>query len=153
MLRNTRFATIAALAALMALAGCGDSLNLVPVSGTVTYNGKPVEGANVTFMPETGPIGTGTTDASGKYTLTTEGKPGAVVGKHGVMINKSSAVAGASSAPSPDDMMKMASKMGKGAASMSKPELPVKYSTTQGSGLSADVKADGANTFDFPLAD
>jgi hypothetical protein len=135
-------------------AGCGDSLNLAPTTGTVTYNGKPVEGANVTFVPEKGPIGTGTTDAAGKYSITTDGKPGAIVGKHGVMIGKFTAVEGTTETATPEDMMKMASKMGKGAASLSNPgEIPAKYGTTQGSGLSADVAAGSDNVKDFTLTD
>ena len=43
-----------------------------PVSGTVTYNGEPVGGANVTFVAgQGGQSAVGVTDASGKYELTT----------------------------------------------------------------------------------
>lgn len=69
-------------------AGCGSSGGLLPATGTVTYQGKPVENAIVSFMPEAGTMGTGTTDASGKYEIRTGGKPGAAPGKHSVSIMK-----------------------------------------------------------------
>jgi hypothetical protein len=134
------------------ISGCGDGLGLKPTTGTVTYKGAPVEGANVTFVAESGPIGTGTTDASGKFTITTNGKPGAVVGKHGVMISKTSSnIEGMPANPTPEDMMKMGAKMGAKAGAISKDELPSKFGTTQGSGLTADVTADGENNFPFDL--
>jgi hypothetical protein len=71
-----RFENVAAGLLLAALAsGCQD--NIVPVSGEVTLNGKPLAGAVVTFQPvgsQTGkspqPVATGSvgrTDALGYY--------------------------------------------------------------------------------------
>jgi hypothetical protein len=58
------------------LLGCGSSLNLVPVEGTVTLNGEPLADASVTLLPTNaespGPF-TAQTDASGKFSL---GRPG-----------------------------------------------------------------------------
>ena len=78
------------------VAGCsGGEFPLAPVSGTVTYDGEPLEGAEVVFAPmessdtiEVGPASVGITDAEGKYTLkTVRGKqPGAVVTKHRVSV-------------------------------------------------------------------
>ena len=48
---------------------------LAPVSGTVTYEGKPVEGAQVSFMTEEGGIPDRYSDAK-KSGLTAEVKPG-----------------------------------------------------------------------------
>ncbi|RMG39220.1 MAG: hypothetical protein D6725_05605 [Planctomycetota bacterium] len=61
--------------------GCGggsDSANVetVPVQGTVTLDGKPLEGATVTFVPVNegqGLPATGTTDEEGRFTLTAMG--------------------------------------------------------------------------------
>lgn len=61
--------------------GCGggsDSANVetVPVQGTVTLDGKPIEGAIVTFVPVNEAQGlpaTGTTDKDGRFTLTAMG--------------------------------------------------------------------------------
>ena len=139
----------ASLAMGMALCGCGDGLDLKPATGTVTYNGKPVEGADVLFTPKSGPPGTGRTDASGKFEISTSGQSGATVGTNEVTISK---VTGNTNIPvdaKPEDMMKMAKA---GELKQSKQELPTKYSVPQG-GLTADVKASGENNFTFDLKD
>ncbi len=64
------------LVGVVLLAGCNALPSVVPVSGTVTYHGKPVEGATVTFSRGNGDrtkgdVAVGTTDASGRYELTT----------------------------------------------------------------------------------
>jgi hypothetical protein len=92
-----RCETWAAGLLLVALAaGCQG--NIVPVSGEVTLNGKPLAGAVVTFQPvgsQTGkspqPVATGSvgrTDAVGHYSLRLvhPDRPGAVVGDHAVTI-------------------------------------------------------------------
>jgi hypothetical protein len=136
-------------------AGCGGP-SLKPASGTVTYKGAPVEGASVVFSPVKGPLGNGTTDASGKYTISTEGKPGAMLGKHEVMISKfTSPTTVPGGGTSPQDMINAAKAKGdKGkTASGSKSAIPTKYSTPK-SGLTAEVTADTAkNVFDFTLTD
>lgn len=134
--------------------GCGDSLSLAPASGTVTYKGQPVEGASVTFV-QTGHIGTGTTDSAGKFTISTNGKPGAVVGKNGVMISKSvTTISEMPANPKPEDMMKMMSGAKGRPAPVGKAELPKQYGTVEGSGLVAEVTTDAAkNEFTFDLKD
>jgi hypothetical protein len=80
---------LAALA-VPALGGCGGGPVLVGITGTVTLDGKPVEGASVTFMPQfAGQPALGTTDAAGKFTLTTHphGR-GAMPGTHKVTVRK-----------------------------------------------------------------
>jgi len=78
------------------LAGCGGSeFPLAPVSGTVTFDGEPLKGAEVVFAPmesdgviNVGPASVGITDDNGSYVL----KPvrgegdGAVVTKHRVSV-------------------------------------------------------------------
>ena len=73
---------------------CGDSpFETAPVSGKVTLNGQPLADARITFQSigsekEQGPGSATTTDAEGKFTLTTaEGSRGATVGKHQVRIS------------------------------------------------------------------
>lgn len=67
--------------------GSGDAPELGTVSGTVTWDGKPLANADVQFSPQTGRPSTGTTDANGKYQLLyTQDQPGAKVGKHTVRI-------------------------------------------------------------------
>jgi hypothetical protein len=79
------------LAAAAASAGCGTE-NFAPVSGTVTLDGRPFEGAVVQFEPvasHRGALGsTAVTDARGRYELREVGsnRPGAVVGAHRVRV-------------------------------------------------------------------
>lgn len=93
-------ATSAALVAILALAaaGCGKGSGpkVVPVSGTVTIDGKPAPNIAVVFQPvasgkeEAGMGSTGVTDAQGRFTLTltgTDKRPGAVVGRHRVTFS------------------------------------------------------------------
>jgi len=136
------------------LAGCGGSggPKLYAVKGTVTYNGKPLDGANVNFLPTaTGAQqAVGTTDAKGQYTLSTLGRPGAVLGEHQVTITKFAAGAGPAE-PKPGDMIKMQTK---GRVPPPKPEIPPKYGMTTTSGFKAVVGTDvSKNVFDFPLTD
>lgn len=58
-----------------------------PVEGTVTLDGKPLPNASVVFVPEEDRPAGATTDSQGHYVLTfTEGREGAVLGKHKVQI-------------------------------------------------------------------
>jgi hypothetical protein len=71
-----------------AWSGCSGGLALIPVEGTVTLDGQPVEGASVLFEPKGGgKPATGTTDAAGKFVLTTiEPGDGAVPGANKVAV-------------------------------------------------------------------
>jgi len=90
--RLIRFAAMAA-AVVMGAAGCGESgPKLVPVTGTVTLNDKPLEGATITFLPDaankTGRPGVDITGPSGNYKLHTDNRSGAMVGSYRVLIEK-----------------------------------------------------------------
>jgi hypothetical protein len=83
------------LGLLLALvAGCSKSGSSAEVTGTVRFDGKPLPGVVVTFYPVVPageprlPFSRATTDAAGKFALISEdGKPGAVVGQHRVVVN------------------------------------------------------------------
>ena len=77
------------------LTGCGDpSTSIVPVSGTVTFDGQPLDNAEVVFAPiekaneiNAGPASVGRTDDNGRFSLSLQsGKRGAQVGSHRVGI-------------------------------------------------------------------
>ncbi|MDR3633257.1 MAG: carboxypeptidase-like regulatory domain-containing protein [Isosphaeraceae bacterium] len=75
------------------LGGCGDGgPSLVPVSGTATVNGKPLEGASILFVPEPnnklGLVGLATSGPSGSYTAVTNNQPGLVPGNYKVKVRK-----------------------------------------------------------------
>lgn len=73
-------------------AGCSRGPQLTEVSGQVTMKGKPIGNVRVDFHPDpdkktTGQGSSGTTDDNGKFTLTfADGKPGAIVGHHRVIL-------------------------------------------------------------------
>lgn len=75
------------------LAGCGEGgVSVVPVSGTITLNGQPLEGATVFFTPAadnpTGTPGTDTTGPEGNYKLQYSGRFGVAPGKYKVLVSK-----------------------------------------------------------------
>ncbi len=126
------------------LVGCpggadGDLPDLVPVTGTVTLDGEPVEGVNVTFIPTgTTPGGAsyGATDASGKYELkSNDGRTGATAGEFKVVCGRwvmadGTAFVGEPGGPSP---------MEAGATE----SLPPKYSQEDATTLTATVPSGG----------
>jgi hypothetical protein len=81
--------------AILPFLGCSrTAYSIVPVSGKVTLEGKPVDGIRLVFSPmknesntDPGPWSTGVTNSDGEYTLETRHqKRGAAVGKHTVMF-------------------------------------------------------------------
>ena len=67
---NARLLTCLTLLCLCSCTRDGYSeLGLVPVSGTVTLDGKPLAGAKVSFESEDKRSAIGVTDATGKYSL------------------------------------------------------------------------------------
>src|SRR6478752_1697892 len=77
------------------LSGCAQSPATVPVHGRVTCNGKPVPQAGVIFSPvakaetdkEPGKAASGSTDADGRFVLTTyKAGDGALIGQHRASI-------------------------------------------------------------------
>ncbi len=150
--------------------GGGGDVQLVDVVGTVTYNGAPLSGALVTFVPAKGPLAMGKTDAEGKFSLSTGAEKGAVVGDAKVAVSLAAAGGGVTNAPamSPGSaksveegkamMEKMAQQQyqattGGGADTKASGSLlPEKYSNAETSGLTATVTADAAkNNFPFNL--
>jgi hypothetical protein len=82
------FVTLAALALSADLRAEPDAAP-VKVSGTVTFEGQPLDGARITFHPEAkdGKKATGKTDAAGKYALKADGAEGAAPGKYRITIS------------------------------------------------------------------
>ncbi len=130
--------------------GCGRSDDGPPmgdVTGTVTYQGKPVPGASILFVPTTRetPAGAAITDSAGKYRLSISGqKQGAVTGSYQVSIALSAPFDG----PIPAGMNPEYAKE----IYAGKPLIPQRYFSATKSGLTAEVEP-GHNTFDFALQD
>jgi hypothetical protein len=90
--------------------GCDEGVKIAPVSGRVTLDGVPLEGARINTQPvsQAGEpsVGVGSfavTDAEGRYhlELVTPPRPGAVIGEHSVLIKlpQTRYVAGREDAP------------------------------------------------------
>jgi hypothetical protein len=77
-----------ASALLVLEAGCSRNPRVVPVSGTVLYNGKPLPFGIVTFQPDQGQSASGDVQPDGSFRLSSY-KPndGAVPGKHSVSVS------------------------------------------------------------------
>ena len=139
------------------LAGCGggasDAPELVAVTGTVLYKDKPVSGADLTFVVEGKPLANGSTNAEGKFIMSTGGRSGAPLGKAKVGIVKRASDGEEKPSMNPADMAKMA-QQSKGVIKMPKPEIPLKYGNPDTSKLQADISADATkNVFEYRLAD
>ncbi len=89
-----RVGMVVSITAVSALCGCGgDERKLVPVSGTVTINGKPLRDAAITFLPDDSNKGAlpgeDTTGPDGNYKAMTRGRFGLASGKYKVVVTKS----------------------------------------------------------------
>jgi len=69
---------------------------LVPVSGSVTLDGKPLEGATLSFVPVSGNVvntpGSDVTGPDGNFTMTYNGRAGLAAGKYKVLVSKTEEV-------------------------------------------------------------
>jgi hypothetical protein len=111
-----------------AMAGCGnDRPPTVPVQGCVQYRGKPLKFGAVIFQPEMGSPATGVIQSDGSFRLSTEGRDGAIVGKHKVAIS-------CYDTEEPGHARDPKGRLGKLL-------IPQRYVYPQSSGLTAEVKA------------
>lgn len=144
-----RFLCLGAVAAL-GLFGCDSGPHVVPVTGTVTINGKPLEGATVSFTPEESnavkTLGTDTTGPEGNFKLMYNDRTGIAPGKYKVLISKQEAKAGV---VIPEEFKKdpVMAKM----AGMTKESLPPAVSDAEESSFTREVKESGDNVFDFDI--
>jgi len=132
-------AFVSALVVASTSPGCGPSgPEMARVSGTVTYEGKPVPLGTVSFVAKdaNGRNATGAIQSDGSYTLQTE-KPGdgAQVGEYAVTISATEAPLLDYIPPKPVPV---------------KRHVPEKYEKPDTSGLTATVKS-GSNTIPFDL--
>lgn len=85
------WAALCLIAVVLVIMGCAktDGLNRVEVSGTVTFDGAPLESGSIAFIPDAGTTApsVGGPIQAGKFHLTTAEGP--VAGKYKVMIRAS----------------------------------------------------------------
>jgi len=83
-------------AMVLVVVGCGDGPALVPVAGVVTLDGKPLEGATLSFVPAAGnaisTAGSDATGPSGNFKMTFNGRAGLAPGKYSVLVSKAEEV-------------------------------------------------------------
>lgn len=156
--RSACWTMLALLFGSLMVMGCGERspMPTVPVSGTVTYDGQPVAGAEVVFMTEGAPRAAGgRTDAQGMYRLMTfKENDGAIVGTHTVTISKSEEDLSGMDAASPDaDYGAAMAAVASGGPSTTgmRGGIPAKYGDPKTSDLTAVVTDDGPKVIDFEL--
>jgi hypothetical protein len=148
---NSHFWVLATALALVG-SGCGSKDGLVKVEGVVTLDGKPLEGAMVTFYPEgSGHFANGMTDKSGAFTLTSyQPGDGATPGDYKVTVvwaPRGEAQRQAQQDQADPDVMKAMGRLGQMAAEKKKAletsPLPTIYMKQEHTPLNQRIPADG----------
>ena len=148
----------ACLVVLVALVGCSraptrDGPELVKVTGTITLDGEPVEGAHIRFSPEAGGSAAyAVSDRRGRYELRTfDPGDGAIPGKYGISATKEVTEPGMefdSQAAMEAYVKEHGERPSRGKAVNA---LPDKYATMDTSELTADITVAKKNHFDLEL--
>ena len=161
----SRLWAVAVVCTLLVFCGCGgsSSVGVVAATGTVTLDGKPLDGATVAFVPDSDGArsASGLTDASGNFRLTTvEPGDGATPGKYKVTVSKLVADSQPAAMPKTQEeaMKELSQKARSGSAAFMptgpkpvKETLPSRYSNPTTSGLQQEVKSSGENKFTLAL--
>lgn len=153
--RISALITILSVTMMLGSVGCGGGPEIpqtVTVKGKIIYQDKPVADAQVGFVSKLDNKDVlpahGTTNANGEFTLSTYIDPqhevsGATPGEYVVTVTKNEQ----------QDMEKIMEEFKTNPAMEFKKLVPEKYTDGKASPLSATVKADGNNTFEFKLED
>jgi hypothetical protein len=157
-----RLQLLAALPALLVLASCGSDDGFAkryPVSGTVNYNGKPLESGEISFVTEDLAKNFGATGIvkDGSYSLSTAGdQDGAQPGKYKVTVKSKEEYFTKATEEfqkeSGTGNQKIPPHFAAKAASQAKSLIPAGYGDIRTTTLSAEVKPE-SNTFNFELSD
>ncbi len=120
----------------LTFSGCGGGNDgRVAISGSVTLDGKPLDGGTIAFVGGGGgSLATASTNKEGKFQIQV------ALGLNKVAISKDDPAAAIQSTVKPEDML-MGSDAEYKAQQQSKPKelVPVKYSKPDSSGLSFDI--------------
>jgi major membrane immunogen (membrane-anchored lipoprotein) len=157
-----RFPSMLAVPALIVMASCGTDDGLgkrYPVSGTVTYNGNPLEKGTISFVSEDlkNNLGASGTITNGSYTLSTGGNDdGAQAGKYKVTITSKEDFAAKAQADfqkeSGKDNPKIPPQFVAKAEAAAKSLIPAGYGDPRTTTLTTEVKQE-SNTLNFKLSD
>ncbi len=137
-----------------ALSGCGDGSPYAPVSGQLSYHGKPVEGASVMLRP----VGEGRpawakTDSEGRFDLqTAKAGDGALIGSHKVSITAVKPVKPSGPFDPDNEQAELLAELHNASRRRYKREwiIPEKFSNPSTSGLTFEVVR-GENTLVLDL--
>ena len=160
--RSSRCLAVLAIPALLVLASCGTEDGLgkrYPVSGTVKYNGSPLEKGEISFVTEdmSKNFGATGTITNGSYTLSMGGEgDGAQVGKYKVTVTAkedymAKAQADYTKVTGGQSPKLLPNFVGKAAAE-AKSLVPAGYGDVRTTTLEAEVEAK-SNTLNFDLSD
>lgn len=132
--------------------GCSDGgdVNTVDVSGTVTIDGKLVEGVEVNFMGEKH-AGYGKTDAQGRFQLI----QGAVSGRNKVYFSKitgNTDIVISEEEGMDEEQLRLMAESGGRAPDLPKQLIPPEYSDPESTKLFFDVPAGGTSNAHFKLS-
>jgi hypothetical protein len=112
--------------------GCGRRPTLVPVSGRVTLDGKPLEFGSVMIQPAAGPAARSTIGPDGSFTAGTfDPGDGVIVGPATVRV-------------ACYEQQRPGAKPSDGELALGKSLIPEKYTQFETSGITANVAADMA---------
>ncbi|MCL2349042.1 MAG: carboxypeptidase-like regulatory domain-containing protein [Planctomycetaceae bacterium] len=136
--------------------GCNSSpqlKGLVPVKGTVTYQGKPLEGATVVFSPKENKQGrraaVALTDKQGKFELMTLSQKGAFPGEYLASVVKNADAAPKSNQERIEQIKQKKPLQQRPQNIVS--EIPVKYNDEKKSGLFFDIGEKGLSNVKIVL--
>lgn len=154
--RLTRISFLLVVPAALFLSGCGGAKlpKPVPVKGTVTFRGKPLANARVSFYgPKATVPATGDTNESGEFVLSMYGKDdGALVGENKITVTVQSKDPGSA----PPDATKIASGGGNPGATAKIARgggdtIPRVYADLANTTLTWTVKAEGETSAKIEL--
>jgi len=141
--------------------GCGaneeDTFALVPVSGKVLLDGKPLEGATITFVsdPSNKPStdGSDVTGAGGSFSAKYRNRAGLAVGKYKVVVGRPPDAPGgkAGAFSDPTNSPYMASLSAAAASKGGKALKPWPYGDSSSTPLSHEVSPKGDAGLEFDL--
>ncbi len=134
----------------LAIISCAGNSGLAPVTGKVTYQGKPVPEATIVFVGEgSARPAIAISAADGTYSLRTLDANGAAPGNYMVVVTKTELPAEAGEPPS----MEEAANRARTPPPPPKRLLPAKYGDATTTPLKFEVKLGQKNEMDIQLAD
>lgn len=159
---NYSFAVALSVLGAALISGCGPADDGLPrtvqAAGTVICDGKPLEGASIVFMQESGNyFARGITDSSGRFSLDAyESKHGAVPGTYKVTVSKTVTVDKATPRTVAKTLADDAQHAAEADAALANVswvnDLPDKYNNPASSGLTVAIPDDGISNIEIVVS-